>query len=73
MKFTTKDRDNDKYSGGNCAVSRNGKNGNGWWFNNCGLIQLNQQYSEVHKVNDGHGSWHNYLFIEMKIRPINCN
>ena len=71
MKFTTKDRDNDGH-GGNCAVSGNGKNSNGWWFRNCALIQLNKQYSEVHKVNDG-SSWHNYLFIKMKIRPINCN
>ena len=72
MKFTTKDRDNDRYSS-NCAVNgRNGKNANGWWFNSCALIQLNQQYSEVNKVYDG-SSWHNYLFIEMKIRPINCN
>ena len=72
MKFTTKDRDNDRYSS-NCAVSGNGKNSNGWWFNNCAIIKLNQQYSEKDKINDGRGSWHNYLFIEMKIKPINCN
>ena len=71
MKFTTKDRDNDLFSG-NCAVNGNGKNGNGWWFNRCASIQLNQQYSEVQKMYNG-SSWHNYLFIEMKIRPINCN
>ena len=71
MKFTTKDRDNDLYSD-NCAVTGNGKNSNGWWFNHCASIQLNKQYSEVHKMYDG-SSWHNYLFIEMKIRPINCN
>ena len=71
MKFTTKDRDNDRY-GGNCAITGNGKNSNGWWFHGCALIQLNKKYSEVHKVYDG-SSWHNYLFIEMKIRPINCN
>ena len=71
-KFTTKDRDNDRYTRGNCAVNGNGKNGNGWWFNSCALIQLNKQYSEVHKIYDG-SLWQNYLFIEMKIRPINCN
>ena len=72
MKFTTKDRENDKYSSNNCAVSGNGNNNNGWWFNNCAVIKLNQQYSEKTKMYDGR-SWHNYLFIEMKIRPINCN
>ena len=70
IKFTTKDRDNDKL-GGNCAVNGNGKNSNGWWFRNCALIQLNKQYSVKDKIYDG-SSWHNYLFIEMKIRPINC-
>ena len=70
MKFTTKDRDNDLYSR-NCAVSGNGRNSNGWWFYSCASIQLNQQYNQVYKIYDGR-SWHNYLFIEMKIRPINC-
>ena len=65
MKFTTKDGDNDK-GGGNCAMSYNG-----WWFNNCAFIFLNRQY-KYSKIHDGI-SWHNYLFIEMKIRLINCN
>ena len=71
MKFTTKDRDNDRYVS-NGAVIANGKNSNGWWFNGCAYIKLNQQYSEKDKRSDGR-SWHNYLFIEMKIRPINCS
>ena len=70
MKFTTKDQDNDKH-GGNCAVSGNGKNSNGWWFNYCAYITLNKQYSEKDKIHDGR-VWHNYPFIELKIRPINC-
>jgi hypothetical protein len=31
MMFTTKDRDNDRYSGGNCATYEGG----GFWYNNC--------------------------------------
>ena len=50
MKFTTKDRDNDRYAGGNCAV--NGKS-NGWWFNSCATIRLNRQYSNLYKMHDG--------------------
>ena len=70
MKFTTKDQDNDNYRF-NCAVTGNVRNGNGWWFNACAWIILNRQYSGIHKIYDGK-VWHNYLFIELKIRPINC-
>ena len=70
MKFTTKDQDNDKY-GGNCAVSDNGKNNNGWWQNRCSYIHLNQKYTENNKIYDGR-AWHDYIFTEIKIRPINC-
>ena len=37
MKFSTFDKDNDEYSGGNCAISTNG----GWWNNHCGTSRLN--------------------------------
>ena len=70
MKFTTKDQDNDKY-GGNCAVSGNGKNNNGWWQNRCSHIHLNQKYTENNKIYDGR-AWHDYIFTEIKIRPTNC-
>ena len=69
MKFTTKDRDNDRYGGGNCAVRAKQ---NGWWHNQCAGILLNQDYNGKHKINDG-SSWHYHLLSEMKIRPINCN
>ena len=36
MKFTTKDNDNDLYSGGNCAS----KYGNGWWHKSCSRNEL---------------------------------
>ena len=68
MKFTTKDRDNDRLQGGNCAVYGN----NGWWYNQCSAIFLNRENSNKAKVTDG-SSWHNYPFIEMKIRLMNCN
>ena len=59
MKFSTPDNDNDKNSG-NCAVSHK----NGWWFNSCHHININQQPPSVY-----HRS---VLFSEMKIRPKDC-
>ena len=58
MKFSTPDNDNDK-SGGNCAAGHK----NGWWFNKCHNININQQPPSVY------GS---VLFTEMKIRPKDC-
>ena len=37
--FTTKDRDNDVWSG-NCAKNREGA----WWFNSCSYAHLNGKY-----------------------------
>ena len=67
MKFTTKDRDNDKYSGGNCASI-----GGGWWYNFCSYIQLNHQYKSLYSVHLNR-KWHPLPFIEMKIKLITCN
>ena len=58
MKFSTPDNDNDKNSG-NCAASYK----NGWWFNSCHHISINQQPPYVYG---------NVLFSEMKIRPKDC-
>ena len=58
MKFSTPDNDNDK-DGGNCAASHK----NGWWFNSCDHININQQPTYVYG---------NVLFSEMKIRPKDC-
>ena len=73
MKFTTKDQDNDRHGHReiNCAVRGDGKNSNGWWYHTCATITPNKQYSEKDKIYDG-SRWHNYPFIELKIRPINC-
>ena len=71
MKFTTKDRDNDKY-GGNCAISGNGNNAGGWWHNSCSYIQLNHQYKNLYSI-VLNNKWYPLPFIEMKIKPITCN
>ena len=70
MKFTTKDRDNDK-RGGNCAISGWGKDTGGWWYENCARIQPNHQYKSAEGTYIS-GSWHSFQFIEMKIKPIKC-
>ena len=74
MKFSTKDQDNDRHGHRevHCAVRGHGINSNGWWYNECAHITLNKQYSQKDKIYDG-SRWHNYPFIELKIRPINCN
>ncbi|XP_062608617.1 fibroleukin-like, partial [Saccostrea cucullata] len=41
MYFTTYDRDNDRYSDGNCATKHKG----GWWFNGCYNAFLNGLWS----------------------------
>ena len=72
MKFTTKDRDNDKYSYGKCAINANGNNAGGWWYNSCSLLHINHQYKHKYSIRLS-GKWHSLPFIEMKIKPITCN
>ena len=70
MKFTTKDRDNDRL-GKNCAVDFAGGNAGGWWYNKCSYIYLNHQYNHkatIYFNNKGHP----LPFIEMKIKPYKC-
>lgn len=40
--FTTKDRDNDKYNGTNCAVRNHG----GWWYGMCRHLGINEVYRQ---------------------------
>nr|XP_039259040.1 microfibril-associated glycoprotein 4-like [Styela clava] len=74
MKFTTKDQDNDKYSG-NCASIRGS---GGWWFNICLYSNLNGKYNSGaqtsrHQVGVIWKHWkgwdYSLKFTEMKFRP----
>lgn len=64
--FSTKDRDNDNWSGYNCAVGIIGA----WWYNDCYHSNLNGEYN-------GNNSWLKWKQskssslkrTEMKIRP----
>ena len=69
MYFTTKDKDNDKWSGINCAIK--GGNPGGWWYNTCSHIFINHQYKNYYGVYLS-SIWNVLSFTEMKIRPINC-
>ena len=72
MKFTTKDRDNDKYSRGNCAINVDGRDSGGWWYKFCSHIQPNHQYKSSFSILLNR-KWHSLSFIEMKIKPVACN
>ena len=71
MQFTTRDRDNDKWSW-NCAADNVGGNAGGWWYNSCSHIFLNNQYNNYYSVYLNNQR-HSLPFIEIKIRPVNCN
>ena len=68
--FSTYDRDNDGWSGGNCAQSSNnvhGGHGGGWWFGYCSHSVLTSPHPNIH--------WYRYrsiTHVEMKVRPKQC-
>ena len=70
MQFSTKDRDNDRRTGGNCASGHHGA----WWYRSCHYSNLNGLYLSGQ---DGHGGvnwWHfatrhfSLKFAQMKLR-----
>ncbi|XP_044281966.1 veficolin-1 [Varanus komodoensis] len=73
MAFTTRDKDNDIYETGNCAVSYKG----GWWYGACHSSNLNGMYlkgehtSYANGINwsTGKGHHYSYKYTDMKIRP----
>ena len=71
MKFTTKDRDNDEHSSGNCAVFHHGGNAGGWWYRGCSCIHLNHQYNHSQPIRL-YNKWRSISFVEMKIKPYKC-
>ena len=70
MNFTTKDSDNDQWRY-NCAKD-DVPPGGGWWFKSCCNTRPNVIYNNIYgiKLNN---KWHRLPYIEMKIRPHNCN
>ena len=67
MKFSTFDNDNDFLPQKNCAqVERSG-----WWFNDCGLVNLNAVFAFHKKDWEIYWNWRTKVqpeFVEMKIR-----
>uniref|UniRef100_H3ADR9 Fibrinogen like 1B n=1 Tax=Latimeria chalumnae TaxID=7897 RepID=H3ADR9_LATCH len=77
MSFSTPDRDNDRFLGGNCATENNC----GWWFNRtrCHAANLNGHYYKegVYQGNYDNGIiwvtwqgfWYSLKYTAMKVRP----
>ena len=71
MQFSTKDRDNDLRSGGNCVTSGGWRGA--WWYNSCAHSNLNGLYRSGLKGWRG-VTWEHFLndislkFAQMKLR-----
>ena len=74
QKFSTKDQDNDIWTGGNCSVRHKGA----WWYKQCKHANLNGFYHATNPTTemDGihwhywKGSYHSLKRTEMKIRMV---
>ena len=72
-KFTAKDNDNNKHGKGrNCAVSYVDGNAGGWWYRYCSFMYPNHRYQNRYGIYLN-GKCISLSFVEIKIRPINCN
>jgi len=67
MRFSSRDRDHDMVSF-NCEARHRG----GWWYNDCTHLELNTIYSKLRLYLNGVNHY-GVLFVEMKIRPQNCD
>ena len=72
QQFTTKDRENDVASWGNCAVIFHGA----WWYTACYSSNLNGKYFRDGQINNRGVVWRTWgkdLYslkeVKMKIRP----
>ena len=74
MYFTTKDNDIEKY-GGKCALLYGPKEPvGGWWYKNCWPVGMAP--NSIYGLQYGmyiNGGWQTLSFIEIKVRPHNCN
>ena len=70
QQFNTYDRDDNH----NCAVSGHGSTApGGWWHYNCFYINLNYNYGGPVGFIQLAGTWYSPIYIETKVRPVNCN
>ena len=68
-QFSTYDRV-DNY---NCAINGHGSTApGGWWHRNCFYINLNYNHGGRLGFINLASTWYSPPFIEMKIRPVNC-
>jgi len=67
VSFSSRDRDNDLHSTQHCA-----SNDGGWWYRACSAIRPHHYYNDKHTIYIN-TDWHALPFMEIKIRPLNCN
>ena len=71
QQFSTRNRANDHDK--DCAITAHGSTApGGWWHYNCFHINLNYNHGGPLGFINLAGQWYNPIFIEMKIRPVNC-